>query len=48
MSVGADMSDDSWIVWKYSDANLPQAEGPIPAPDGIATEGTLNNLTWSF
>jgi hypothetical protein len=48
MIVGASTSATDWLVWKYSDAALPQSEGPRAAPNGIAAEATLDLIPWSF
>lgn len=48
MVVGAGLSDSGWLIWKYSDEDLPRSEGPLAANLGISSVSLVDDLSWSF
>jgi hypothetical protein len=41
-------ADVDWLVWKYSDADNADSEGPRTATSGVATVGAIDGLSWNI
>jgi len=42
--VDAETTDTDWLCWKFTDAALPNSEGPRSG--AVNTEGTVDALSW--
>ena len=46
--IDAAESDIDWFAWLYTDADVPEIEGPRICTGGVATEGAINALSWNI
>ena len=44
--IDAGETDTDWLCWKYTDAALPNSEGPRSG--AVNTEGTVDALSWKI
>jgi hypothetical protein len=44
--IDANVTDLDWYIWKYTDANIPQVEGPRNG--SVATEIIIDTLDWNI
>jgi hypothetical protein len=47
-SMGISTDSKDWLVWKYTDQDLPAMEGPRIGTAGVTTEAAINTLNWSI
>ena len=45
-NIDANETDTDWLCWKYSDADIPEIEGPRQG--AVNTEGTVDALSWNI
>ena len=46
--INAVVADTDWVCWKYTDAGIPQVEGPRVATGGIASQAAVDALAWNI
>jgi len=46
--VEAIVADTDWLVWKFTDADIPEKEGPRIATSGIAAVADIDGLSWNI
>ena len=44
--IDANETDTDWFCWKYTDAAIPEVEGPRQG--AVNTEGTVDGLSWNI
>ena len=46
--IDAAEADTDWLCWKYTDADIPEIEGPRTSAAGVALVGDVDGLAWNI